>query len=105
MVAMGLSQDLVAAELVAMALNRDFNFGPGSVGCQARTSFTPNIVSFRRGSTPVCIDARASINLGSASIHIKVHRSISKVHAHHFLHFLGSTLGGYPTLGGWTFTQ
>ena len=59
----------------------------------------------RRGSTPVCIDARASINLGSASIHIKVHRSISKVHAHHFLHFLGSTLGGYPTLGGWTFTQ
>ena len=57
-----------------------------------------SIVS-RRGSTPVCIDACASINLGSASIHIKVHRSISKVHANHFLIFWGSS-GGDPTLGG-----
>ena len=53
----------------------------------------------RRGSTPVCIDARASINSQSASFHIKVHRSISKVHAHHFQNFWGSS-GGDPTLGG-----
>ena len=30
----------------------------------------------RRESTPVCIDARASTNLESASFHIKGHRSI-----------------------------
>ena len=54
--------------------------------------------------TPVSIDARASINSESASFHIKVHRSISKVNAHHFVNFWGSS-GGDLTLGGQIFTQ
>ena len=33
----------------------------------------------RRGSTPVCIDACASINLPGASFDIKVHRSMSNI--------------------------
>ena len=37
----------------------------------------------RRGSTPVYIDTRASINRVGASFYIKVHRSDSKVQTRH----------------------
>ena len=60
--------------------------------------FKKNSDEFRRGFTAVCIDARASINLESASFHIKVHRSISKVQLAISCNCLGSS--GDPTLGG-----
>ena len=53
------------------------------------TSKSASVAKSRRGSTPVCIDERASINLESASFHIKVHRSILRVQTHHSLHLFG----------------
>ena len=43
--------------------------------------------SIRRGSTPVCIDACASINLSGASFDLKVHRSIFEFLSHYLWHF------------------